>query len=43
MSRPTVIIVGVLMVFFLSLATYAMVFKPRNDRFDESAGRVLSK
>ena len=43
MSRPTVIIVGVLMVFFLGLATYAMVFNPRNDRFDESAGRVLSK
>ena len=43
MSSPTVIIVGVLMVFFLGLATYAMVFKPRNDRFDESAGRVLSK
>ena len=43
MNRTTLIVVGVLMVFFLGLATYAMVFKPRNDRFDESARRVLSK
>ena len=36
------IIVASLLCFFVILAGYAMIFKPRNDKFDESAGQVLS-
>ena len=37
------IIVASLLCFFVILAGYAMIFKPRNDKFDESAGQVLGQ
>jgi len=36
-----VIIVGGLLCFFVILGSYAIIFKPRNDNFNESAGQVL--
>ena len=30
-----------LLCFFVVLGGYAMIFKPRNDNFDEGAGQVL--
>ena len=40
MSMPKIIVAGVLS-FFVTLGGYAMIFKPRNDNFDEGAGQVL--
>ena len=42
MNRVTIGIVGTLIFCFVLLLTYAVVFKPRNDKFDESAAKVLS-
>ena len=43
MNKFTLSIVGVLLCLFIILDTYAIAFKPRNDRFDDSAARVLSR
>lgn len=40
MSMPKIIVVS-LLCFFVVLGGYAMIFKPRNDNFDEGAGQVL--
>jgi len=38
-----IIVPAIIFVFLVGLLGYSMIFKPRNDRFDESARRVLSK
>tara|TARA_B100001939_G_scaffold200165_1_gene172043 strand:+ start:324 stop:455 length:132 start_codon:yes stop_codon:yes gene_type:complete len=42
MNRVTIDIVGTLVLRFVLLLTYALVFKPRNDNFDEGAANVLA-
>ena len=42
MNKLPITIAGTLLAFFVILATYAVVFKPRNANFDEGAGNVLA-
>ena len=42
MNRVTIGIVRMLVLCFVLLLTYALVFKPRNDNFDEVAANVLA-
>ena len=38
-----IIVPAIIFVFLVGLLGYSLIFKPRNDRFDDSARRVLSK
>jgi hypothetical protein len=38
-----IIVPAIIFVFLFGLLGYSLIFKPRNDRFDDSARRVLSK